>query len=70
MEGEPLNKRPDDVPAHAVPEVEGPNSYPTEDKFDTSTENYAAGWPDTPIVTESAKRAKQKRELDKSISDM
>lgn len=43
-----------------VPEVTGPNSYPTGSRFDTSTESYADGWPDTPVITESAKRARAK----------
>jgi hypothetical protein len=42
------------------PEVEGPNSYPTNGRFDTSTDSYAAGWPPTPTVTESAERARRK----------
>src|SRR5258708_14024146 len=58
MTGEPLNQRPADALAHAVPEVEGPNSMPTGSRFDTSTESYATGWPNTPTITESAKRAR------------
>lgn len=45
----------------AVPEVEGPNSRPTGSRFDTSTEGYADGWPPTPTITESARRARAAR---------
>jgi hypothetical protein len=61
MIGEPLNVRPLNVPVHATPEVEGPNSMPTGSRFDTSTEPYAAGFPSTPTVTESASRARANR---------
>jgi len=45
---------------HAKPEAEGPNPIPTGSRFDIETESYVAGWPPTPTVTESTKRASQK----------
>jgi len=48
----------------ARPEVEGPNTFPTNGRFRTSTENYAAGGPPTPTVTESAKRARKNLQAD------
>jgi hypothetical protein len=46
-------------PPHAMPEVPGPNSFPTGERYDTSSDSYAAGWPDTPTITESAKKARR-----------
>ena len=47
---------------HAMPEDEGPNPYPTNERFYTSTELYADGWVPNSTVTESAERARQRLE--------
>ena len=60
MPGEYLNQRPDEVPPHAFPEVQGPNPFPSGLSFDTTTENYADGFPPTPTVTYSAIRARER----------
>ena len=55
---------------HATPEVEGPNSFPTGIRFDTSTESYADGWPPTPTVTQSSERARKRLlDIDRSVTE-